>query len=166
MATEVILTQPIQNLGVEADLVKVRPGYARNYLIPQGKAMEVNASSLRHLNSLKAKRAEREAKELNESEELVRRINKLKLQFELETGTSGKAFGSVTANDIAQKLSAELGGIEIDRHKIQLERAIKESGETEVTYKVHSDVTAKFKVIVASPAAAAEAASGDAKAGE
>ncbi len=120
--TQVILTEPIPGLGVEADVVKVKPGYARNFLIPSGKAFEVTPGNLKQLNNLKAKRAEREARELNEAEELARRINKLKITLILETGETGKAFGSITAKDIADRLKAELGGSEIERHRIVLER--------------------------------------------
>src|ERR1700758_1756803 len=95
--TQVILTEPIAGLGAEADVVKVKLGFARNFLIPRGKAYEVTKGSLRQLNSLKAKRAEREARELNEAEDLARRINKLKVTMTLETGETGKAFGSITA---------------------------------------------------------------------
>jgi large subunit ribosomal protein L9 len=147
--TEVILTEKITSLGAEADIVKVRPGYARNFLIPQGKALEVTPSTLRRINLLKTKRAQREAQELNDAEELARRINKLKVSFELETGETGKAFGSVTASDIAEKLKSELGGkTEIDRHRIQLERPIKESGTHEIAIKLHADVVAKFSLTV------------------
>lgn len=147
--TEVILTEKIASLGAEADIVKVRPGYARNFLIPQGKALEVTPSTLRRINLLKTKRAQREAQELNDAEELARRINKLKVSFELETGETGKAFGSVTASDIAEKLKSELGGkTEIDRHRIQLDRPIKESGTHEILIKLHADVAAKFSLTV------------------
>jgi large subunit ribosomal protein L9 len=161
--TEVILTAKIYNLGAEADIVKVKTGYARNFLIPTGKALEISPTALRRLNILKAKRAEREAQEMNESQDLARKINKLKLDIELETGETGKAFGSITAADIAVKLKEALGGnIEIDRHKIQIDRPIKESGKHEVTVKLHHDVTAVFEVNVnakgAKEAAAAEAA--------
>ena len=119
--TEIILTEKVYNLGAEADVVKVKAGYARNFLIPQGKALEVTPTTLRRLNILKAKRAEREAKEMNDAQEVARKISKIKLEIELETGETGKAFGSVTAADIAQKLQAALGGgIEIDRHKIEV----------------------------------------------
>lgn len=147
--TEIILTEKINNLGVEADVVKVKRGYARNFLVPRGLALEVTPATLKRLNLLKAKRAEREAKELNESEELARKINKLKITLELETGGTGKAFGSITAADIAERLKKELGGsIEIDRHKIHLEKGIKETGEHEVQIKLHHDVTAKLNLIV------------------
>jgi large subunit ribosomal protein L9 len=147
--TEVILTEKIASLGAEADVVKVKRGYARNFLVPRGKALEVTPATLKRINQLKTKRAEREAKELNESEDLARKINKLKITLELETGGTGKAFGSITAADLAERLKKELGGsIEIDRHKIHLEKPIKETGEHEVQIKLHADVVAKLIVNV------------------
>jgi large subunit ribosomal protein L9 len=152
-STEVILVENIPGLGSEADIVKVRAGYARNFLVPSGKAHEVTPATLKQVNRLKAKRAEREARELNEAEELSRKFGKLKITLLLETGESGKAFGSVTANDIAEKLKAE-HDIEIDRHKIHLERPIKDTGDHEVEIKLHHDVTAKLQVVVKSKAEA------------
>jgi large subunit ribosomal protein L9 len=142
-STEIILTENIPGLGAEADVVKVRRGYARNFLLPQGKAYEVTKRSLRQLDNLKAKRAAREAAELNEAEELSRRISKLRVGFTLETGETGKAFGSVTAQDLVKRLKNELGN-EIDRHRIVLEHPLKTTGEHEVSIKLHHDVTAKF----------------------
>lgn len=169
--TDVILTEKIASLGAEADVVKVKRGYARNFLIPQGKALEVTPATLRRLNQLKSKRAEREAKELNEAEELARRINKLKITLVLETGETGKAFGSVTAKDIADKLKSELG-VEIDRHRVELERPIKDTGAHEVTIKLHSEVAATLNVNVksaseeaAAPAAQAESTEATAEKG-
>ena len=142
-STEIILTENIPGLGAEADVVKVRRGYARNYLLPHGKAFEVTKQSLRQLDNLKAKRAAREAAELNEAEDIARRIGKLRVAFTLETGESGKAFGSVTAQDLVKRLKNELGN-EIDRHRIVLEHPLKTTGEHEVPIKLHHDVTAKF----------------------
>jgi len=148
--TEVILTAKVPNLGAEADLVKVKAGYARNFLLPQGKAIEKSAGAVHRINVLKKKRAEREAAELNEAQELARRIGKLKISFELETGEQGKAFGSVTASDIADKIRAELGGnIEIDRHRIVLPKALKDSGKHDVEIKLHHDITATVTVTIA-----------------
>src|SRR6266487_2740721 len=104
--TELILSENVPGLGAEADLVKVRRGYARNYLLPRGKAYEVTPATLRKLNALKQKRAEREASELNEAQELARRIGKARFVFTLETGETGKAFGSVTAQLVLQVKSA------------------------------------------------------------
>ncbi len=132
--TELILTENVPGLGAEADVVKVRRGYARNYLLPRGKAYEVTPGALRQLDALKQKRAEREARELNEAEELARRIGKARFVFTLETGETGKAFGSVTAQDIVNRIKNELGS-EIDRHKIVLERP---------TIKLHHDATAQL----------------------
>lgn len=146
-STEIILTENVPGLGAEADVVKVRRGYARNYLLPHGKAYEVTPASLRELDNLKKKRAEREARELNESEELARRIGKARMTFTLETGETGKAFGSITAQDIVTRMKNELG-VEIDRHKVVLERPIKDTGEHEVTIKLHHDVTAQLMFLV------------------
>ncbi|HZC35927.1 MAG TPA: 50S ribosomal protein L9 [Chthoniobacterales bacterium] len=145
--TEIILKENVPGLGAEADIVSVHRGYARNFLIPTGKAYEVTPTNLKRLNLLKAKRAEREAAELNEAEELARKINKLKLEFVLETGETGKAFGSVTAKDIEDKLRSE-SDIDLDRHRIQLDRPIKESGEQEVPVRLHATVTATLKLEV------------------
>ena len=141
--TELILTENIPGLGAEADVVKVRRGYARNYLLPRGKAYEVTSGAVRQLDALKQKRAEREARELNEAEELARRIGKARFIFALETGETGKAFGSITAQDIMNRVKNELGA-EIDRHKILLERPIKDTGEHEVAIKLYHDVTAQL----------------------
>ena len=148
-STQIILTENIPGLGAEADVVKVRRGFARNFLLPQGKAYEVTKSSMRKLDMLKGKRAEREAKELNEAEEIARRIGKSKMIFTLETGESGKAFGSVTSNDIATRLKNEVGA-DIERHRIVLESPIKSTGEHEISIKLHPDVTATLKFNVKS----------------
>jgi large subunit ribosomal protein L9 len=165
--TEIILTEKIANLGVEADVVKVRRGYARNFLVPRGLALEVTPATLKRLNLLKAKRAEREARELNESEDLARKINKLKVTMELETGETGKAFGSITAADLAERVKKELGGqIEIDRHKFHLERPIKETGEHEIAVKLHHDVTAHLTLTVKAKGAEGAAPEGEEKPAE
>jgi large subunit ribosomal protein L9 len=148
-STEIILTENVPGLGAEADVVKVRRGYARNYLLPHGKAFEVTPATMLQLDNLKKKRAEREASELNDAEEVARRINKARLIFTLETGESGKAFGSVTAQDIMLRLKNEVG-VEVDRHKIHLEHPIKNTGDHEVAIKLHHDVTAQLNFLVKS----------------
>jgi large subunit ribosomal protein L9 len=109
----------------------------------------VTPAALRQLDTLKKKRAEREGRELNEAEELARKIGKAHLTFTLATGESGKAFGSITAQDIVTRMKNELG-LEIDRHKVVLERPIKDTGEHEVAIKLHHDVIAQFKFDVKS----------------
>jgi len=149
MATaQVILKEKIEGLGAEADVVKVRAGYARNFLIPQGKAYEASDANLRHLESLKAARAKREADELLGFQEIATKISKLTPKFELSTGQGGKAFGSVTSMDIHKELADQ--GVEIDRHAIELEKPIKGSGKFDVTIRLHPQVVATLAISVVS----------------
>jgi large subunit ribosomal protein L9 len=144
---QVILKQKIEGLGAEADVVKVRAGYARNFLIPNGLAYEASRTNLRHIEALKAERARREAEELLEAQQTANRIAKLKPKFELSTGQGGKAFGSVTSIDIHKELEA--AGISVERHSIELEKPIKKSGKSEVVIKLHSQVSATLTITVA-----------------
>lgn len=153
---QVILKEKITGLGAEADVVKVRAGYARNFLIPQGKAYEATRSNLRHVEALKTARSRREAEELENFQALATKISKLKPKFALSTGQGGKAFGSVTNIDIHKEL--ETAGIVIDRHAIELDKPVKKSGKSEVTIKLHPQVTATLTIDV--DAGAEEAAEG------
>jgi large subunit ribosomal protein L9 len=156
---QVILREKIEGLGAEADVVKVRSGYARNFLIPQGKAYEATRSNLRHIESLKTARARREAEELASAQELASRIAKLRPKFTLELGQGGKAFGSVTSIDIHRELEA--AGVMIDRASIELEKPIKKSGKTEVEIRLHPEVTAVLLVnVVAATEEGSEASAG------
>ena len=105
--TQVILKEKIKGLGAEADVVKVKRGFARNFLLPQGRAYEATKGNLRHTERLKAVRAEREAKELAEAEKIATKLRKLKLKMTLATGQGGKSFGSITTMDIAKAISEE-----------------------------------------------------------
>ena len=98
-ATEVILREKIHGLGAEADVVKVKAGFARNFLIPTGKAYEATKGNLNQIENLNKARAAREAAELAEAHELAGKIGRLKPKFTLEIGANGKAFGSVTSID-------------------------------------------------------------------
>lgn len=150
MATsEVILTEAVPSLGAEADIVKVRAGYARNFLIPGGKALEVTPASLRKVNHLKAKRAEREAREINEAEAVAAKINKLRLNLKLDTGETGKAFGSITAADLLGRLMEEIKDLVLPKHAIVLDRPLKESGEHQISVKIHSEVIATLRIEIA-----------------
>lgn len=145
---QVILREKIEGLGAEADVVKVRAGYARNYLVPQGKAFEATRANLRHVENLKAARAQREAAELEAAKELAAKISKLRPKFTLEVGQGGRAFGSVTSLDIHKELEA--AGIVIDRHAIELEKPVKKSGKTDVTVRVHPEVSTILTINVES----------------
>ena len=145
--TQVILKEKIKNLGAEADVVKVRRGFARNYLVPQGKAYEATDKNLQHVAKLKEIRAKREADELVEAEKLASKLKKLKLKLTLATGASGKAFGSITTIDIAKAVAAE-AKVDLDRHAIQLDKPIKTTGKHEVNVKLDHGVTCFLKLTV------------------
>lgn len=161
--TQVILKEKIKGLGAEADVVKVKRGFARNYLLPQGKAYEASQGNLRHTERLKAIRAEREAKEIAEAEKIASKLKKLKLKLSLATGQGGKAFGAITTMDIAKGIS-EQGNVEVDRHQIVLERPIKATGSFEIEVKLGYDVTATVKLTVS--AAGDDSAEGEEAAAE
>ena len=145
--TEVILREKIDNLGSEADVVKVKAGFARNFLIPQGKAYEATKGNLRQISNLQAARAKRETEELNEAQELASKIARMKPQFTLDVGKNGKAFGSVTSIDIHKALEEK--GVVIDRTAIQLDKPLKSTGKTDVEIKVHPEVTTSVTITVA-----------------
>ncbi len=144
--TQVILRTKIANLGYEADIVKVKAGFARNYLVPQGKAFEATPENLANLDELNAKRAVRLAEELAESEKVAAKIAKFSPEFQLEIGQGGKAFGSVTSIDIHKKL--EEAGIVVERKAIQLDSPIKTTGKIEVAIKLPQDVNATLNINV------------------
>ncbi len=150
MVVEIILNEKVEGLGVEADIVKVRPGYARNFLFPRGMAAPATSASKKQVELLNKKRAQREAQEMNDAQEQANKLSKVKLNFTLLVGERDKAFGSVTVQDIADKLKA--AGFDIDKKKIELPKPIKTAGEHELIIKIHSEVVAKLKLIVESAA--------------
>jgi large subunit ribosomal protein L9 len=146
---EVILKQQVENLGAEADVIKVKRGYALNFLIPNGKAYEATPGNLKHIESLKKARALREANEIEAATKLANRLNKQRLKFELATGQGGKAFGSITAKDIQDSLAeTDRQFRDIDRKQIQLNKPIKRTGDFEVEVKIHQDINATLKLKV------------------
>ncbi|MAW12187.1 MAG: 50S ribosomal protein L9 [Verrucomicrobiales bacterium] len=150
---EVILKQKVENLGAEADVIKVKRGYALNFLIPNGKAYEATTGNLKHIESLKKARALREANEIEAATKLANRLNKQRLKFELATGQGGKAFGSITAKDIQDSLAeTDRQFRDIDRKQIQLNKPIKRTGDFEVEVKIHQDINATLKLKVSAAA--------------
>lgn len=142
----IILTETVEGLGKIGDLVKVKPGYARNYLVPQGFAVQANPRNIKELEHHKRQLERKLQKQTQDAELLKGLIEKAACVFALRAGDDGKLFGSVTTHDIAAKLAA--AGIEIDRKKIVLDDAIKTLGEHEVTVKLTAGVVATVKVAV------------------
>ena len=147
--TEVILVQNIVGLGGESDQVKVAAGYARNYLIPHGLAIPVSAGNKRRLESLRQRRAEREAHELNTMTELSKSLQKLVLVIKVKTGEDGKMFGHVTNGMIADELKHQFD-ISLDKKKIHTDHGLKALGDHEVELNLHADVKGTLKVKVES----------------
>ena len=147
--TEVILTHNIVGLGGESDQVKVAAGYARNYLFPQGLAIPLTASNKRRLESLKQRRAEREAHELNTMNDLAKSLSKLICVIAVKTGEDGKMFGTVTSGSIADQLKTQFD-VTLEKRKIHLEHPIRALGEHEVELRLHADVVTTLKVRVES----------------
>jgi len=144
---KVILKENIENLGHIGDIVKVAPGYARNYLLPKGLVIEATTKNAKALEHAKRQMEYKKNKVLEQARGLASKIEALALTLAHQAGEEGKLFGSVTNMELAEKLLAE--GIEIDRKKIMLAEPIKHVGEFTVGIKIHPEVTANLKVTVA-----------------
>lgn len=143
---EVLLREDIDNLGDRGEIVRVRRGYGRNYLLPRGLAVQATASNLRQIETEKSVLAKREARERAAAQDAVKQFEGGQLTFERKVGDEGKLFGSVTVLDIVHALEAE--GRAVDRHKIRLKDPIKALGEFEVAIRLHRDVIVPLKVVV------------------
>jgi large subunit ribosomal protein L9 len=146
---DVILKQDVQNLGYADDIVTVKDGFARNFLVPQGLAIVADERSRKmHAETLK-QRAFKEQKKRNEAESLLSRLEKVSLTIGAKAAATGKIYGSVNAIQIAEALKEQYD-FEIDRKRIRIDgEAIKEIGSYEATVNLHKDVKAviKFEVI-------------------
>jgi len=148
MATQihVVLQQDVQNLGKSGDLVRVRPGYARNFLIPRGLAAPATAGNLARIEELRQKARARAARELVQAQETAKKLESVSVKIARAVGEENKMYGSVTSKDIEEAFAAI--GVELDRKKITLSDPIKTLGLSEVPIKLHHDVIAKLRVEV------------------
>lgn len=142
----VILKENIDTLGNIGDIVKVAPGYARNYLLPKGFAIEATTKNAKALDHDKRQLEYKKNKILEQVKGLAARIEGLTLTIAHQAGEGDKLFGAVTNMELAEKLNAQ--GIEIDRKKILLAEPIKQLGEFTATIKLHPEVSATLKVVV------------------
>jgi len=143
---ELILRDDVEKLGRRGDIVKVKDGYARNFLLPRGLGMPVTAANKAMIEKEKKAHEARLAKEKAEFESLAGRIAGLRFVAPRKVGESDVLYGSVTAADIAEFLKGK--GIEIDKRKVQLDEPIKHLGEHEVKIKLHPEVLATIKLLV------------------
>jgi large subunit ribosomal protein L9 len=149
--SEILLLKPVEGLGGEGDQVKVRAGYARNYLLPRGFAAPVTVANRKQVDALKRRRAERESLELNGAQELAKKLEKTSFAFAVKTGEGGKMFGAITGNDVHDKLTA--AGFSIDKKRVLLHTPVKTLGKHTVNVKLHADVTVElaFDVVSENP---------------
>ena len=150
MPMQVILTQDVTNLGKAGELVSVRPGYGRNYLVPRGMAVSATAANVHRLEHDKRVIARKVAKERGVAEAQAERINVVTLQFDRSVGEDDKMFGSVTSRDLTEQLKK--AGVDLDHRQIALEAPIKALGKYEVPVKLASGVIANLKFFVVAKA--------------
>jgi large subunit ribosomal protein L9 len=143
---EIILTENVKGLGKIGDVVNVKAGYSRNYLIPQGLAVEANQRNLKELEHHKRQLARKAEKLSQEAADVKARIEALECVFSLRASEEGKLFGSVTSMELEAAMAEQ--GVEIDRRKIQLDHPIKTLGEHLVDIKLNAGANATLKVMV------------------
>lgn len=146
--TKVLLREDVDDLGARGEIVRVRAGYARNYLLPRNLAVEATAGNVKGIEAERAALLKKEAKERATAEAQSQQIGKLELEFKRKAGEQGALYGSVTSMDVAEALKER--GYEIDRHRIHLREPLKRLGEYTVPVRLHREVTLDLKIRVAS----------------
>jgi len=143
---QIILQEDVDKLGHRGDVVAVKPGYARNFLIPRKLGIQATAGNMKALERIRTALAKKTATELEAAQKQAQLLNGVALKFARKTGENDQMFGSVTTADVADALEAQ--GFKIDKRQVQLSEPLKTIGEREVTIKVFRDVTAAVKVSV------------------
>lgn len=149
---ELLLREDVDNLGARGEIVKVKPGYGRNYLLPRGLAVQATAANVKQIERQRAALLKKAAIEKDTATAQAQQVGSVVLTFARKVGEHGLLYGSVTSMDIAEAFAAQ--GYEIDRRKITLKDPIKEVGEYEVPVKLHREVTTNVKVVVTDEAEA------------
>ncbi len=148
---EILLLQPIDSLGAEGDIVTVRAGYARNYLLPRKQALPITQANQKYVESLLKARETREQKEIEIARGLAGKIEKVNIAIAVKTGEGGKMFGSVTAGDLLKRLEEE--NIQITKKQMRLPQPVKELGSHMAHIKLSAEVEVdlKFEVVSENP---------------
>jgi large subunit ribosomal protein L9 len=144
---KVILTQEVSGLGTPGDIVEVKAGYGRNYLLPQGFAIGWTKGGEKQITSIKRARSAREIRDLGHANEVKAQLEGLKVTLSARAGTGGRLFGSVTPAEVQEAVKAA-GGPELDKRRIELAAPIKSTGQHQVQVRLHPEVTATFGVSV------------------
>ncbi|MEO8564426.1 MAG: 50S ribosomal protein L9 [bacterium] len=143
---EIILRQAVENLGKPGDVVTVKNGYARNYLLPRGFAFEATPGNLKRISLERGRLEAAENERIGSATELAKRLEEVQLTFSARVGEEGKLFGSVTSADIAEQLTSQ--GFHIEKRLIDLHEPIKALGVYRVPVKLHADVKPEIRVWV------------------
>ena len=143
---QIILQEDIDKLGHRGDVVTVKPGYARNYLLPRSLAIEATAGNMKALERIRTSLAKKTATELEAAKKQADLLSGVSVSFKRKTGENDQMFGSVTTADISEALAAQ--GFKVDKRQVQLADPIKTIGEHDVTIRVFRDVTAHVKAVV------------------
>ncbi len=143
---QIILQEDVDKLGNRGDVVAVKPGYARNFLLPNKLAIEATPGNMKALERIRGSLAKKTATELEAAKKHAEALNGVSVKFTRKTGENDQLFGSVTNGDIADGLKAQ--GFEVDKRQIQLPESLRALGEFPVTVKVFRDITAEVKVHV------------------
>ena len=144
--TKVLLREDVDDLGARGEIVRVRAGYARNYLLPRNLAVEATAGNVKGIEAERAALLKKEAKERSSAEAQSQQMGSLVLEFKRKAGEHGALYGSVTSMDIAESLQER--GYEIDRHRIHLREPLKRLGDFTVPVRLHREVTIDLQVKV------------------
>ena len=145
--TKILLREDVDDLGARGEIVRVRAGYARNYLLPRKLAVEATSSNVKQIEGERAALLKKEASERTTAEGQAEQISKVVLEFKRKSGEQGALYGSVTSMDIAESLKER--GYEIDRHRLHLREPIKRLGEFSVPLRLHREVSIDLQVKVA-----------------
>ena len=143
---DVVLLKEVDKLGSEGSVVHVKPGFARNYLIPMGLAVQATPEQLKNMETVKRQRLRKVERAHAQADALKRTLESRSLTLTLSVGADGKPFGSITTHDIAELLARE--GLPVDKHAVHLDQPIKALGIYEIPVRVHPDVTATAKLAV------------------
>ncbi|MEY3000191.1 MAG: hypothetical protein RL648_405 [Verrucomicrobiota bacterium] len=153
---ELLLLQPVENLGNEGDTITVRAGYARNFLLPKGIAIPVTRANRKQIDALRVRSERRLANELERAQALEAQLQKMTIVFAVKTGPGGKMFGSVTSQDLIEKIAEQ--GVTLDKKQVSLYTPVKSLGKHSTRVRLHADVslTLEFEVVSENPIEDAE----------
>jgi large subunit ribosomal protein L9 len=144
---KIILTSEVSGLGTPGDIVEVKDGFGRNYLLPQGFAIPWTKGGEKQVTSIKRARSAREIRDLGHANEVKAQLEALKVTLSARAGSGGRLFGSVTPSEVQEAVKAA-GGPDLDRRRIELPGHIKALGQYQVSVRLHTDVTARFALSV------------------